>query len=310
MLGVHENTTKIPRRRSRRSPGRGHRPRYACYGRVRIRNHEAGGRRLTPRRTGRQSNEKQTSPGNYGVADSCDGAGPVGHLFVCLATPALAQENPPPDKTGGDSSDSRNCSAPPAPSNFEVTEGSGHTQVGASWNAVTNYYGGSLGYQLSYKQSSSISWSNVWPTGQSTSYDITGLTSGQSYQFKVRAYVYVGGVDCEGIWSDTETVTLGSTTTPPIVTPTTPGPPTNLAAARHSTISNRLSVTFTRSESPHYYQFELWSATSEHGSYSLVTTATQNVSSSPADFGNQTRERWYKARGKNCATASRTNCSA
>ena len=227
-----------------------------------------------------------------------------------LADPAMAQGNSPPDKGGGDEIEPRSCSAPPAPSNFEVTAGSGNTQVTASWDAVTDSQGGVLSYHVIYKLSSSTSYTNHhWP-GQETTTTITGLTSGSSYDFKVRAFVVVDGYDCDGTLSDVESVTLGSTTTPPIVTPTTPGPPTNLAAARHSTISNRLSVTFTRSESPHYYQFELWSASSEHGSYSLVTTATQNVSISPADFGNQTRERWYKARGNNCSTASRTNCGA
>ena len=36
---------------------------------------------------------------------------------------------------------------------------------------------------------------------------------------------------------------------------------------------------------------------------------TGNVTTSPADFDNQAREYWYKARGKNCSTSARISCS-
>ena len=81
-------------------------------------------------------------------------------------------------------------------------------------------------------------------------------------------------------------------------------PPTSLNLA---TSNNNLTVTYTRSTSfLHYYQFQLQRATSQYGSYTAIQTT--NDSFSPAYFNNQTRDRWYRARGRNCRDSTRTDC--
>ena len=72
--------------------------------------------------------------------------------------------------------------------------------------------------------------------------------------------------------------------------------------------NNDLDLTYTRSQSPHYYQFELHRATSANGAYTLYRTV--NDRSSPADFDNVTTPRYYKAKGRNCRTSGRTGCGS
>ena len=81
---------------------------------------------------------------------------------------------------------------------------------------------------------------------------------------------------------------------------------TNLSISIEAGDDSDLDVAYTRSESPHYYQFELHRSTSRFGTYSLVRTVSDSIS--PADFDNQTKDHWYKARGRNCATSARTAC--
>ena len=83
-------------------------------------------------------------------------------------------------------------------------------------------------------------------------------------------------------------------------------PPTNLSISIEAGDDSDLDVAYTRSEPPRYYQFELHRSTSRFGTYSLVRTVSDSIS--PADFDNQTKDHWYKARGRNCATSARTAC--
>ena len=108
---------------------------------------------------------------------------------------------------------------------------------------------------------------------------------------------------CSGwSWSNAVRVPPVSTTTVP-----TPAAPTNLSISVEPNDDNDLDVTFTRSGSIHFYQIELHRSSTQDGAYSRVISA--NVTTSPVDFDNQTREYWYKARGKNCSTSARTTCS-
>ena len=87
-----------------------------------------------------------------------------------------------------------------------------------------------------------------------------------------------------------------------------PPPPTDLSI---SASDDDITVTYTRSiwseSNYHYYVFELHSASSEYGSYSLYDTDNYE-SSSPANFNNVEEGDWYKARGKRCTSSSRTDC--
>ena len=80
-------------------------------------------------------------------------------------------------------------------------------------------------------------------------------------------------------------------------------PPTNLSMSIESGDDNDLDVNFTRSESPHHYQFELSRADSQSGTQ---VYDREYASTSPADFDDQSKGYWYKARGRNCRTYTAT----
>ena len=83
-------------------------------------------------------------------------------------------------------------------------------------------------------------------------------------------------------------------------------PPTPSSVSVSSSSDDRVVVGYTRSESPHYYRFEILRSTSRNGSYTSVKTA--NVIRSPVYFSSLTKGYWYKARGKNCRTSARAGC--
>ena len=69
-----------------------------------------------------------------------------------------------------------------------------------------------------------------------------------------------------------------------------------------------MSVGYTQSSgSVHNYQIELHSAATENGTYSLQATANDSTTS-PAVFQYQPTGSWFKARGRNCSSAERTDC--
>ena len=203
---------------------------------------------------------------------------------------ALAGES---DEGGEDQNGPRYCSPIPAPST--VTATGGNAQINVSWSSVT----GADGYDVVYSLAGSDSESFTSFSSSVTSANITSskITNGNTYSVQVRAYQYSSGsdvADCEGTLSSAVTVIMP------------PNPPTNVSISIETNDDNDLDVTFTRSGSVHNYQIELHSAGSEHGIYSLVTTA--NVTTSPANFDDQTREYWYKARARNCNSSTRTVC--
>ena len=83
-------------------------------------------------------------------------------------------------------------------------------------------------------------------------------------------------------------------------------PPTPSSVSVSSSSDDRVVVGYTRSESPHYYRFEILRSTSRNGSYTSVKTA--NDIRSPVYFSSLTKGYWYKARGKNCRTSARAGC--
>ncbi|MCD8007467.1 MAG: fibronectin type III domain-containing protein [Clostridiales bacterium] len=72
------------------------------------------------------------------------------------------------------------------------------TGVTASWGSVS----GATGYQVQYSTSSSFSSGNASITTTSTSYTITGLTSGTTYYIRVRAYYS----STYGAWSSSTSI--------------------------------------------------------------------------------------------------------
>ena len=180
---------------------------------------------------------------------------------------------------------------PSVPAGVSATA-SGPTSVKVSWSPVS----GIAKYRVERRTGTSGSWSTVSSSATGPSYTVSGFVPGTSYYFRVSAYG--DGKAYAAKWSGTSAAT--STKTP------LPKPPTGLSVSVHSTDDDRLVVAFTRSESPHYYEFELHRSKSESGNY--ARTATANDSTSPVEFDSQTKGYWYKARGRNCGTSSRSIC--
>ena len=191
----------------------------------------------------------------------------------------------------------------PAPTGLSVTT-SDDDSVSLSWNAVTD----AGVYKVEYRKRSSSIWLHHGYVYSGTSRTVTGLDCNTSYSFRVKArgdgnpYSLIYGSP-SNIVSRTTSVCPSTPTTP---TPTTPTSPTNLSLSVESGDDNDLDLAYTRSESPHYYQFELHRSTTQNGTYTRVDT--EDDSTSPANFDDQTKGHWYKARGRNCATSARTGC--
>jgi predicted phage tail protein len=98
--------------------------------------------------------------------------------------------------------------APSAPTNLSVTSGTSSATL--SWQEPSDTGGGDItGYVVEYREQNSLTWTEVNFT--STTAQITGLTTGQSYDFRV-AGVNSGG---EGPFSSTESVVIGPTVSAP-----------------------------------------------------------------------------------------------
>ena len=98
------------------------------------------------------------------------------------------------------------------------------------------------------------------------------------------------------------------TTPTPTTTPNLPDPPTSLVVTRDANSVLTVSVGYTQSSgSVHNYQIELHSAATENGTYALQATSNDSTAS-PAVFQYQLTDSWFKARGRNCSAAERTDC--
>ena len=98
--------------------------------------------------------------------------------------------------------------AAPAPS---LTTSAGAGEVRCSWSRVP----GAADYDLQYKLSSSSSWRNIAGIGNITSYTVSGLTNGSSYDFRVRANDPPGSpVTVDTSWSGTASATPVAPPTP------------------------------------------------------------------------------------------------
>ena len=186
----------------------------------------------------------------------------------------------------------------PAPTNLSATT-SDDDSVSLSWNAVTD----ANAYRVEYRKSSSPTWLLHGFVYTGTSRRATGLDCNTSYSFRVKAR---GNGNPYSLFYGSPSNVVSQTTSDCPSTPTTPTPPTNLSLSVESGDDDDLDLTYTRSGSPHHYQFELYRSTTQNGMFTRVDT--ENDSSSPANFDNQTKGHWYKARGRNCATSARTGC--
>lgn len=84
------------------------------------------------------------------------------------------------------------------------TQSWGYNKAKITWNKV----GGASGYRLYYKTSANGAWKYVTQigSGSTVSYVHSGLTSGRTYYYKVRAYRTVSGTKHFGAYSDVKSV--------------------------------------------------------------------------------------------------------
>ena len=194
---------------------------------------------------------------------------------------------------------------PPMPAGFSATA-SDTTSVFLDWDDRS----GISRYKVERRTGSTGSWSTVSEYVYTSSRTVPGLTCDTTYYFKVSAY---GNGTTYGAEWGSPTSPRSATpecveTPPPTVTPTTPDPPTSLTLTRYGPTPIHVSVAYTQSSgSIHFYQIELHSAATENGTYVLQATSNDSTTS-PAVFQYQPTGSWFKARGRNCTTAERTDC--
>ena len=189
---------------------------------------------------------------------------------------------------------------------------SGPTSVLLDWDDRN----GISRYKVERRTGSTGSWSTVSEYVYTSSRTVPGLTCDTTYYFKVSAYG--NGTTYGAEWGSPTSprsatprcgdTTPPPTTPPPTVTPTTPDPPTSLGVTRDANSVLTASVAYTQSSgSIHFYQIELHSAATENGTYVLQATSNDSITS-PAIFQYQPTGSWFKARGRNCSSAERTDC--
>ena len=189
---------------------------------------------------------------------------------------------------------------PPMPAGFSATV-SDTTSVFLDWDDRS----GISRYKVERRTGSTGSWSTVNEYVYTSSRTVPGLTCDTTYYFKVSAYG--NGTTYGAEW--------GSPTSPRSATPEcvetpppTVTPPTNLTLTRYGPSPIHVSVAYTQSSgSIHFYQIELHRSTTENGTYVLQATSNDSTTS-PAIFQYQPTGSWFKARGRNCSTAERTDC--
>ena len=195
---------------------------------------------------------------------------------------------------------------PPLPAGFSATA-SGPTSVFLDWDDRS----GISRYKVERRTGSTGSWSTVSEYVYTSSRTVPGLTCDTTYYFKVSAY---GNGTTYGAEWGSPTSPRSATpecveTPPPTVTPTTLDPPTNLTLTRYGPTPIHVSVAYSQSSgSIHYYQIELHSAATENGTYVLQATSN-DATTSPAIFQYQPTGSWFTARGRNCSTDARAECS-
>ncbi|MFD3447112.1 leucine-rich repeat protein [Microbacteriaceae bacterium 4G12] len=143
-------------------------------------------------------------------------------------------------------------SNPVAPINIKSVS-TGYNSINTSWNAVT----GASGYEV-WRATSSTGTYSLVNTTTGTSYNNTGLATGTTYYYKVRAYVLNG------------TTKVYSDYSPIVSAKPVPVAPTGVKST--STGYNSISTSWSAATGASGY--EVWRATSSTGTYSLVNTTT------------------------------------
>ena len=151
---------------------------------------------------------------------------------------------------------------PAAPTNISLT-GRTNTSLTVSWTAPAS--GGRTYYEIAYKLSSASNYTidTSYASSSSTSYTLTGLTGGESYNIKVRARY-------SNLYSDA----LSNTTAYQLC----PKPATNIAATKISATSFKATWT---APSGNYNGFNFYYSSTESG---LATASPINLAKGTTEY--------------------------
>ncbi len=141
---------------------------------------------------------------------------------------------------------------PAAPTGVKAAS-AGYSSAKVSWNAVA----GATKYQVYLATSASGSYTYLGETS-ATNYTSSGLTTGKTYYYKVRAYAMVGTVKVTGAYS-------AVVSAKPV-----PATPTGVKAARISDSSLKVSWSAVSGTT----KYQLYRATSRAGAYTKVGETT------------------------------------
>ena len=141
---------------------------------------------------------------------------------------------------------------PAAPASVKAVSSS-YNSINVSWSGVS----GANGYQI-YRGASSIGTYSLILATAANSYNISGLSTGTAYYYKVRAYRIVGNVKVYGNFSSVVSVK------------SIPAAPTSVKAVPSSYYSINISWSIVTGASG----YEIYRAVSSTGSYALISTST------------------------------------
>lgn len=145
---------------------------------------------------------------------------------------------------------------------------SGTSSIKVSWSALT----GASKYQVQYKKSTDAAYTNATTTCTNNYYDVTNLTVGESYSFRVRAYI-------GGRWM--------SYCEPKEWTPLPPAPVSAKAALTKSGICISWAVRNDISG------VKIYKSTEANGAYTLFKNVKSNTTSSLTDISISYGETYY-----------------
>lgn len=173
--------------------------------------------------------------------------------------------------------------APAAPSNLQATAASA-TQVNLTWNDNSN---NEDSFKIERKTGAGGSFAEITSVGANvTSYSNTGLTSGQTYYYRVRAY-NAGGYSS---YSPEANATPGGTTAP--------ATPSNLQAVAAS--SSQINLTWN-DNSNNETNFRIERKTGTGGSFTEITTVNANTTSYSNTGLTASTTYYYRIRAYNAA---------
>ncbi len=160
----------------------------------------------------------------------------------------------------------------PATSSISSVSSSGYNSAKLTWKAVS----GISGYTI-YRSTSANGTYTAVSSVTGTTYNNTGLTSGKTYYYKVRAYKLVGTTKVYGNYSSYKAIK--------------PVPAKSTISATSSAVKTKVTIKWNKIAGASGY--EIYRSTSANGKYSKVTTVTKGSTVSYINGGLKSGTTYY-----------------